>query len=152
MTVAGNVLKDGWVVNDGEMPVWGEERVDTRWIDGTSDFGSRAEEFDWKCCGPTHWKKHDSRLQDVGKGDLYLENAYDHLNTGAFDASVRMSAAEYIKSLEPLIDEHPIGLPLSRVCKAFEAITGKPMSEEHAETFLKVVEMCKMYATTEDDF
>ena len=148
--VSEGSLKDGWVRNTGEMPVKGSVRIDTMWDDGNDSYRDKASEFVWDIAeGITHWRLHNAACGSPPKS---LDEAYNHLNTGNWQEStpVRMSAAEYIKSLEPLIEEQPIGLPLSRVCKAFEAITGKPMSEEHAETFLSVVEMCKLYATEDD--
>ena len=138
-------IEAGWIVNNGVMPVATRVKVDTMWKT-TIKYGDSADSWFWIDANLTHW-----RLACVNPPKS-LEDAYDHLNTGnLFGAtSVQMSAKDYIKSVQPNI-EQPLGLPLSRVCKAFEAITSHPMSEEHAEVFVRVLKMCEGFDTKEEE-
>jgi hypothetical protein len=145
---AAEMLKDGWIRNDGVMPVGMNVLVDTKWPVGGFGLNTEARYYIWDMeTGPSHWRLHNADCVNPPKS---LEDAYDHLNTGnLFGAtSVQMSAKNYIKSIQPPV-EQPLGLHLSRVCKAFEAITSHPMSEEHAEVFVSVLEMCKGFAQKE---
>jgi hypothetical protein len=139
---AAKLLKGGWIVNTGKMPVEGSITVDTKWPDGEKGYNTAARSYTWDIdTGPSYWRLHNADCVNSFKS---LEDAYDHLNTGnLFGAtSVQMSAKDYIKSIQPPV-EQPLGLPLSRVCKAFEAITSHPMSEEHAEVFVELLKICK---------
>jgi hypothetical protein len=100
----------------------------------------------------THLRLHNASCENSPKS---LEDAYDHLNTGNWMNTKNteriaqvMSAKDYIESIQPPV-EQPLGLPLSRVCKAFEAITSHPMSEEHAKVFVSVLKMCECFAQKE---
>jgi hypothetical protein len=141
MTVAAEMLEDGWVVNTGEMPVSGNTKVDTIWKGSCSEYNDYAARWSWDTEELTHWRLHNAAC---GKPPKSLEDAYDHLNTRNIftDKPITMTAAEYINSVNVLV-EQPLGLPLSRVCKAFEAITGHPISEEHAEVFVELLKICK---------
>jgi hypothetical protein len=130
-------IEAGWIVNKGVMPVATRVKVDTMWKT-TIKYGDSADSWFWVDANLTHWRL---ACEDPPKT---LEDAYDHLNTGNIFTGkpITMTAAEYINTINVPV-EQPLGLPLSRVCKAFEAITGHPISEEHAEVFVELLKICK---------
>lgn len=149
---AAEMLKDVWFINGGTIPCNGHVKVDTKWLHSKNQWGDEARTWCWSDVNLTHWRLHNAACGNSWKS---LED--NHLNTGNLNTEniftgkpATITAAEYIKAIN-VPQEQPLGLPLSRVCKAFEAITGHHMSEEHAETFLKVVEMCKGFAVVEDN-
>jgi hypothetical protein len=97
-------FRDGWIKNNGVMPVDGGILVDTKWVNDRDYLGDMA--IDWAWGSPsdlTHWRLHNARCAEP----------QEHLG-------------EYYK-----------------VCNAFEVITGKEMSQEHAKVFVSLLEMCK---------